>query len=120
MVDEVGPDRVVPVHRKRDLQFRPDAVDAGNEHRLAHPGKIRRKEPAEAANLSQHFRSVRLPNESMNAALQSIAEIDVNASARISLLHGKRCRATAPVANRFPHPGAKFPTPPLTVTNPEV
>ena len=69
VVDEIGADRVVPVHGEGDLQFRPDAIDARDQHRLAHPGKIRREQAAEAADLPEHFRTVRLPNESVDFAL---------------------------------------------------
>ena len=43
MVDEIGADRVVPIHGERDLQFGPDAIDARDQDRLAHAGKIRRE-----------------------------------------------------------------------------
>ncbi len=53
MIDEIGPDGVVPIHRKGDLQFRPDAVDAADQDRLAHSGKVRREQAAEAADLAR-------------------------------------------------------------------
>ena len=85
MVHEIGADGVVPIHGESDLQFRADAIDARDQHRLAHAGEVRRKQSAEAADLSENFGPVRLPNESLDAALQPIAEIDVNAGARVSL-----------------------------------
>ena len=101
VVDEVGADRVVAVEREGNLQLRPNTVDAADQDRLAHSGEIRRKQAAEAADFAEHLRPVRLPNESVDAALQPIAEVHVNTSARVSLLHGNSCRSTAPVANRF-------------------
>ena len=56
MVDEIGADGVVPVHGEGDLQLRADAIDARDQHRLAHAGKVRREQPAEAADLAENFR----------------------------------------------------------------
>ena len=79
MVHEIGPDGVVPIQGKRDLQFRADAVHARDEHRLAHAGKVRRKEAAEAADFAENFRTVRPFYAGLNAALYEVTEINVNA-----------------------------------------
>ena len=57
MVDEVLADGVVPVERDGELELGADAVDAADEHRLAHPLEIRPEEPAEAARLAEHLRA---------------------------------------------------------------
>ena len=85
MIDEIGADGVVAIHGESDFQFGADAIDARDQHRFAHAGEVRRKQSAEAADLAENFGPVRLPNELLNVALQSIAEIDINACARISL-----------------------------------
>ena len=48
------------------------------------PEKFGAKQSAEAADLAQNFGPVRLPNESLNVALQPVAEIDINARACVS------------------------------------
>jgi hypothetical protein len=52
---------------------------------------------------------VRLPDKSLDAALQPVAKIDIHSCPRVGLLHGNSCRATASVANRFPQPAMKIP-----------
>ena len=69
VVDEIGTDGVVPVHGKGDLQLRPDAIDTRDQHRLAHTGKIRREQTAEAADFPEHLRTVRAPNATLDFAL---------------------------------------------------
>ena len=82
MVHEIGADGVVPVQREGDLQFRADAVDARDQHRLAHPGKIRRER---GRRIRRFFPStsgtVRLPDAGLNSALERIAEVDIDAGA---------------------------------------
>ena len=78
VVDEIGANGVVAVHREGDFQFGADAIDARDQNRLAHPGKIRREKPAETADLAEHFRTMGLPNELVDAALQPIAQIDIH------------------------------------------
>ena len=41
VVHQIGADGVVLVHRERDFQFRPDAIDAGDQNRFAHSGETR-------------------------------------------------------------------------------
>src|SRR5262249_52467311 len=78
------PHRVVLVHREGDPQFRPDAVNADDQHGLAHPRKVRAKQSAEATNFPEHLRAMRWPKEFANAALQLVCQIDIYARARIS------------------------------------
>jgi len=87
MIYEIGADRIMFVHRERDFQFRPNAIDAGHKNRLTHSCKIRAKQSAEAADFAEHLRPMRSPNECLNLAFQSIAKIDINARARVSLVH---------------------------------
>src|SRR6266705_161254 len=95
MIHQIDADGVVPVHRKGHLQFCADAIDAGDQHWLAHPGKIRREQSAKAANFSKHFRIMCLPNESPDSLLQPVAQIDIYTGARVSfwfLCHVERSR----------------------------
>ena len=93
VVDEIGADGVVPVHGKGDFQLRPDTVHTGDQHRLAHSGKIGREQAAEAADFPEHLRPVRLPDESVDFALEAVAEIDVDSGAGVGfflLCHPER------------------------------
>ena len=63
VVHEIHAHGVVLVHREGDFQFRADAIDTGHQHRFAHSGKTRVKQSAESADLPEHLRAVRLPNE---------------------------------------------------------
>src|SRR6266705_6463450 len=93
MVHQIDADGVVPVHREGHLQFCADAIDANDQHWLAHPGKIRREQSAKAANFSEHFRTVCLPNESPDLLLQLVAQIDIYTGTRVSFLrHIERSR----------------------------
>ena len=83
MVHQIGADGVVSVEREGDFQFRPDAVHARDQHRLAHAGKIRREQTAEAADFAEHFRPVRALHARLDALLDEVAEIDVDSGARV-------------------------------------
>src|SRR5262245_8949983 len=97
MVDEVDADRVVPVQRKSDFQFRTDAVRAAHQHRFAHPGKVWGKKAAEPTDPTQDFRTVRLSDQSLDLAFQSISKINVNARTGVGFFchspHSSRFRA---------------------------
>ncbi len=106
VVDQIGADGVVAVEGEGDLQFRPDAIDAADQHRLAEPAKIRREKSAEPADFPEHFRSMRLPDESVNSALQPVPEIDVDPGAGIGffLRRHEDGAATVPFrAREVPH-----------------
>ena len=60
MIHKIGADCIVLVHREGNFQFRADAIDARDQDRIAHPRKLCAKESAEAADFSEHLRSVRL------------------------------------------------------------
>ena len=83
MIHEIGADGVVPVHGEGDLQLRPDAIDARDQHRLAHSGKIGREQAAEAADFPEHLRPVRLPGRVLDFAFDAVAEIDVDPGAGV-------------------------------------
>src|SRR5207245_1110907 len=97
MIDEIGANGVVLVQRECDLQFRADAINARDQNWIVHLSEIRAKQPAESADFIQHLRPVGLPNEALDAALESIAKIDIYARRCISLFclcrfHGMFCR----------------------------
>src|SRR5262252_7219364 len=87
MIDQIGTDGVMLVRHERDLQFGADAIDTRDQYRFTHSAKIRRKESAESADFSQHYRTMRLAHKRLNSALQFIAEINVDAGASVSLFH---------------------------------
>ena len=91
MVHEIGADGVVPIQRKRDLQFRADAIHARHEHRLAHSGEVRREEAAESTDFPEHFGTVRALYARLDAALDQVAQINVHSGASVSL--SLSCRA---------------------------
>ena len=93
MIHEIGADGVVFVQRESDFQFRPDAVDARDQHRLAHSEKFGAEQSAEAADFPEHLRAVRLPDERLDPALQPVAKIDIDAGARVGFFHLVRTRA---------------------------
>ena len=83
MIDQVSADRVVLIHRERDFHFRPHTIHAGDQHRIAQPGKVCPKQSPEPANLPENLRPVGLPNESWKVALKPIPKIDINARRRV-------------------------------------
>ncbi len=58
MIDEVGADGVVLVHRERDFEFRADAVGAGDENGLAIFFGVESEQAAEAADFAEDFRTM--------------------------------------------------------------
>ncbi len=86
MIDEIGADCAVPVHRECNFQFRADTVDARCQYRIAHPGKLYSKQTAEAAGFTEHFRPVRLPDELPDSSFELVAKIDIYARARVGFL----------------------------------
>src|SRR5437660_12566239 len=94
MVHHIGADRVVLVHGERDFQFRSHAVDAGDEDRVAHSRELYSKQASEAADLAEHLRSMRLPDERLDPALELVAKIDINPGARVIIFsyHVERSR----------------------------
>src|SRR5205823_12696939 len=85
MIHQVGPDGIVAIHRERHLQFRSYSIHARHQDGLAHSRKVRREKSAEAADLSQHFWSMRGSDTRLNAAFNEVAEINIHAGARVSL-----------------------------------
>ena len=83
MVDEVLADGVVAVHQHGDLEFGADAVDAGDEHRVAHFGKMGAEKAAEAADFAEHFGAVGRFDEGGQAGLDLVAKVNVNSGAGI-------------------------------------
>ena len=86
MIHQIGTDGVVLVRRECDLQFGSDAIHAGDQHRLAHPAKIRREESAKPADSSQHLRAVRLADKGLNSTFELVAKVNINAGAGVSFL----------------------------------
>ena len=87
MIYQICAHGIVLVHRKRDFQFRSNAINAGDKNWITHSGKIRSKQAAEAADFSKDLRPVSFLHKRLNLVLQSIAEIDIDARARVSLFH---------------------------------
>ncbi len=85
VVYEVGADRVVAIHRERDLQLGADAIHARDQHRLAHAGEVRGEEPAEAADFPEHLRAMRAFHARLDALLDEIAEVNIYARSRVGL-----------------------------------
>ncbi len=84
VIHEIGADRFVAIERESDLQFRPDAVYARNQDRLAQAREVRREQAAESADLTEDFRAVRALHPRLNALLDEIAEVHVHPGARVS------------------------------------
>ena len=78
MIHQALAHRVVLVRGKGQLQLRPHAIHAGDEHRVLHPLEIRAKQPAETADLPQHLRPVRPLDQRMDAALHAVAQVHVH------------------------------------------
>ena len=86
MVHHIRTDGVVAVRGKGDLKFRPDAIHARDQDRLAHSRKIRREQPAEATDLPQHLGAMRPFDSGLDAFLDQVAQIDIDARAGVSFL----------------------------------
>ena len=85
MIDEVLPDRVVPVHHDGDLQLRADAVHAAHEYRPLVFLHVEREQPAKPADGTEHFPPHRLADFVLQPTLQLVAKIDVYARRRVSV-----------------------------------
>ncbi len=90
MIDQICADGVMLLERKRDLQFRSNAINAGDQYWLTHPGKLRSKETTESANFSKDFSSVRAFDAGLDIPFHSIAEVNVDSGARVSFFLGWR------------------------------
>ncbi len=84
MVDQVLADGVVLVHEHGHLQFGADAIDAGDKHRVLHPGKFRAEESAETSDFTEHFRTVGRFDEGRNAGLDLVTKINIDTGAGVS------------------------------------
>ena len=83
VVDEVLADGVVFIERDGELELGAHAVDGTDQYRLAHPAKIRPKQPTEPTRLAQHFRSMGRSECAAETAFETVAEVDVNARAGV-------------------------------------
>src|SRR4029077_10885460 len=95
MIHQIGTDGVVFVRGEGDFQFGSDAINARDEHRLPHSTKIRREQPTEPANFSQHLRAVRVADKGLNSTFELVAKVNINAGAGVgflSLCHVERSR----------------------------
>ncbi len=81
----VYPDGVVPAHQKCDLQLCSDPVCPADKHGILHPGKIRRKQPAEASYARQNAGSVCPLYVAFHKLNGAVAGGDVNPRASVTL-----------------------------------
>ena len=86
MVDQVLADGVVPVHGKGQFELGADAVDAGDEHRLAVLARVEGEQAAKPAHLAKHFGPMGRGEQSGQVGFNFVAQIDVHASAGVSFL----------------------------------
>src|SRR5207237_2032634 len=63
VIHQIGTDGVVFVRGEGDFQLGADAVDARDQHRFTHPAEIRREQPTEPSDFSQHLSSMRFADE---------------------------------------------------------
>src|SRR3712207_8819374 len=75
----------MPAHGEGDLQLRADAIDAGDQHRVAQALEVGGEETAEAADLAEHLGPMSALYPRLDAALDQIAEININARLRVGL-----------------------------------
>src|SRR5437016_6112665 len=87
MVHQIDADGVVFIERESDFQLCADAIDTGNQNWIAHSGKVCPKQTAESASFSENLRPVSLSNERLDTPFEFVAKIDIDPSARVSLLH---------------------------------
>ena len=79
VVDEIGPDGVVASRHEGHLQFRSDAIDARDEHRILIPIAVETEQAAERADVREHARRERRSRERPDAADDFVAGVDVDA-----------------------------------------
>ena len=82
VVHEVVADRVVAAGVDRDLELRPDAVGAGDEHRLGHVGRDA-EHAAESAELAARARGERRQHVRLDALLRVVGRVDVDAGGAV-------------------------------------
>ena len=78
VVHQIGADRRVQVHLKRDLQLRAHSVHTRDQHRVGVLRLIHRKQSAEAANFAQHAASEGFVSQVLDALLGAVRAADVN------------------------------------------
>ena len=104
VVHEILADRVVLLREKGDLELRPDAVDARNEHGALEPSR-HLEEAAEISDLRKHFLPPRPPRQRGDLLLRPVRGVDIDARFLVfrachSLLHAAGSRPIKPARAR--------------------
>ncbi len=86
MVDQILPDRVMPVHGEGDFELGPDAIHAGNQHRLPEFFGIEGKQPAKTADLAEHLAAMGRSEQLGQSGLDPVAQININPGGGVSFL----------------------------------
>ena len=79
VIDQVRADGVVPVHREGDLELGADAIDAGDEDRLAVAARVEREQAAETAHFAQHLAPVGRGEQLRQGRLHPVAQVNIHA-----------------------------------------
>ena len=81
----VDPHGIVAVHELRDALLRADTVRTGNQHRLLHAGKIRRKQAAEAAKIRDHAGNHRARHMALHQLDPFVARFNIHTGCPVAL-----------------------------------
>ena len=94
MIDQVLTDGVVPIHGKSDLQFGPDAIDAGDEHWLPVLPAIEGEQTAKAADLPQDLGTPGRGEQSGQSGFDGVAQINIDSRAGVGFPFHEKIRST--------------------------
>ena len=79
VIDEIAADGVMYARRKRDLEFRADAVSGRDEHRLRETGKRAVKHAAEATDLRKRALIESPARKILDPVGSACGGVDINA-----------------------------------------
>jgi hypothetical protein len=86
MIDKVLPHRVVAVHGESNFELCPDAINAGDEDRLAVFFGVQREKTSETADLPKDLAAMRGGEQLGQAGLDPVSQIDIDTRRRVSFL----------------------------------
>ena len=87
VVDEIGADRVVAAGHEGDLELRPDAVGARDEHGILKPVAVEAEQTAERSDVGEHAGRERRPRQRLDPPHRLVSGVDVDAG--LTVVHQK-------------------------------
>src|SRR6185369_3901025 len=84
VVDEVSADALMKIHLEGEFELRPNAVNAGDENRIAELLLVDREKSAKSADLAQHASVESAVSKILDALLGAVSAFDIDAGIGVS------------------------------------